>query len=134
MTPRELFDGIRKGNFHCGGIRCLKLMRLHGSHFTAMRQEIARICKSEQPSNVGSSDHITNWTRPRGEVLQFSLLNLSGSTSDFSGDHDLSTFGKRFHHAREYPAVAAFIDSFPDILNLRVNILGAGARLAERLS
>jgi hypothetical protein len=130
VTPRALLDGIRDGNFHAGGIRCLRLLRLDVDYFGRLRAEVAQLCHRERPSDVRASDHVTNWTRPKGEVLQFSLLNLSGRASDFSDDHDLSTFGKRFHHGDEYPSLATFIDTFPDITNFRVNVLGPGARLA----
>lgn len=130
MTPRELLDGVRDGNVHAGGIRCLRLMRLNDPYVAALRAEVAQLCHRERPSDVRASDHVTNWTRPRGEVLQFSLLNLSGRPDDFSEDHDLSSFGKRFHLRADYPSLASVIDTFPDMLNFRVNVLGPGARLA----
>lgn len=130
VTPRQLLDGLRDGNYHAGGIRCLRLMRLHAPFFTGLKAEVADLCRREQPSDVRAPDHVTNWTRPRGEVLQFSLFNLSGRASDFSEDHDLSSFGKRFHLGADYPMLASFIETFPDITNLRLNVLGPGARLA----
>ena len=82
MTPRELLNGLRDGNFHEGGIRCLRLIRLHDGFFAGLQSEAAQLCEREQPSEVRARDHVTNWTRPRGEVLQFSLFNLSGSAGD----------------------------------------------------
>lgn len=130
MTPRELLDGLRDGNFHVGGIRCLRLMRVHDEYFAALQGEVANLSERERPSDIQKDDHITNWTRPRGEVLQFSLFNLSGRTSDFSGDHDLSSFGKQFHFGAGYPMLARFIETFPDITNFRLNTIGPTARLA----
>lgn len=130
MTPRELLNGVRDGNFHEGGLRCLRLLRVHDQVFEQLKAEIALLGDREKPSDVGSRDHVTNWTRPRGEVQQYSLLNASGRASDFSGDHDLSSFGKRLHVGDDYPMLKAFIRTFPDIINFRVNALGPGARLA----
>ena len=130
MTPRELLDGVRDGNFHEGGIRCLRLLRMHDRYFDQLRTEITQLGQREEPSNVGASDHITNWTRPRGDVRQYSLLNASGRTSDFSSDHALSSFGKHLHLGGAYPMLKAFVETFPDIINFRINVLGPGARLA----
>jgi hypothetical protein len=73
---------------------------------------------------------VTNWTRPRGEVHQYSLLNASGRANDFSADHDLSSFGKRLHLEPAARMLRLFIETFPDIMNVRINVLGSGARLA----
>jgi hypothetical protein len=105
-------------------------MRVHDQYFAALQAEVARLFQEEQSSDIRSADHVTNWTRPRGEVRQFSLLNLSGHSSDYSRDHDLSVFGKRFHLGVEYPAVAQFIETFPDMTNFRLNAIGPEARLA----
>jgi hypothetical protein len=130
VNPRDLLDGIYDANFHLGGIRCLRLLRLDGSYLDALRAEIVDLCEHELPSDVRSTDHITNWTRPRGEVLQFSLFNRSGRTDDFSDDHQLGVFGKRFHRSARYPALHELINSLADLVNFRVNALGPAARLA----
>jgi Aspartyl/Asparaginyl beta-hydroxylase len=130
VTPRELLDGLRDANFHAGGIRCLRLLRLDARYFGELGAEVAVLCDRERPSDVRAREHVTNWTRPRGAVLQFSLLNLSGRASDFSEDHNLSSFRKQFHLGVEYPSLARFVDAFPDIVNFRVNVLGPGARLS----
>jgi hypothetical protein len=130
VTARELLNGVRDGNFHEGGIRCLRLMRMYDDYFDRLKAEIALLGQREVPSDVGASGHITNWTRPRGEVRQYSLLNASGRTSDFSDDHAVSSFGKQLHLGGDYPMLKAFVDTFPDIINFRINALGPGARLA----
>jgi hypothetical protein len=108
----------------------LRLSRLNERFFAELRTDVARLCDCGRPSDVCAGDHITNWTRPRGEVLQFSLLNTSGRCDDFSDDHDLSCFGKKFHLRGYYSSLALFIDAFPHAVNFRVNVLGPGARLA----
>ncbi|MFE6834120.1 aspartyl/asparaginyl beta-hydroxylase domain-containing protein [Streptomyces sp. NPDC057705] len=84
----------------------------------------------QRPSLADAPGHVTAWTGPRGRVEQFSLLNASGRCDDFSRDHDLSCFGKRFHHGGRYPALSALIGSLPHLVNFRVNVLGPGASLA----
>lgn len=130
MNQAALFTGIRDGNYHAGGIRCLRLFTLEETYFNELRLEVERLCGTEQPSDVSRPDHVTNWTRPLGTVLQFSLLNLSGRYDDFSADHQESFFGKRFQGAEKYPTLAHFIALFPDTINFRVNVVGPGARLS----
>jgi hypothetical protein len=130
MTPRDALAGIRDGNYHMGGFRCLRLARLDDRFFAELCCDLARLCASEPPSDARSIEHVTNWTRPRGEVLQFSLLNASGKCNDFSRDHDQSCFGKKFHLGGAYLVLREFIAAFPHMINCRMNVLGPGARLA----
>lgn len=130
MTSDELLAGIRDGNFHCGGIRCLRLFRVERNLARALRSEVDQLCAAEQGSDVQEREHITHWTRPTGAVRQFSLLNRSGDFADFRDDHDLSCMGKQFHHAARYPHLAAFAGCFKHAINFRVNVLGANAGLS----
>ena len=91
---------------------------------------MTRLTEAERASDVGDPTHVTNWTRPRGTVLQFSLFNASGRFDDFSCDHDFSSFGKRFHSGSSYPELARLIDWLPNIVNFRVNVMGPHASLA----
>jgi Aspartyl/Asparaginyl beta-hydroxylase len=130
MTSQELLSGIRDANYHLGGIRCLRVYRLSAQLFTQLREEVLKLCAEERPSDARRREHITNWTQPYGEVLQFSLLNASGRCDDFSTDHDLSCFGKRFHNAQRYPALARFVEAMPQALNFRINLLGPNSGLS----
>lgn len=130
MAPDELLAGIRDGNDHRGGIRCLRLFRVDRELARALLEEVDRLCAAERGSDVQEREHVTHWTQPTGAVRQFSLLNGSGDFADFRGDHDLSCLGKHFHHADRYPQLAAFVGGFVHAVNFRVNVLGAGAGLA----
>jgi hypothetical protein len=130
MSPDTLLAGIRDGNFHWGGIRCLRLFRVERELSLALRQEALRLCRTERSSDVCERQHVTNWTRPTGAVQQFSLLNRGGHFDDYRDDHDLSCVGKQFHHAARYPYLARFIGIFPHAINFRLNVLGAGAGLS----
>jgi Aspartyl/Asparaginyl beta-hydroxylase len=130
MNSAALLSGIRDGNYHAGGIRCLQLLRLVEPYFGELRDEAVRLTGTESGSDVTHPKHITNWTRPHGEVVQFSLFNTSGRYEDFSSDHDLSQSGKRFLGAVSYPNLACLISAVPDLVNFRINLLGAGASLS----
>ncbi|MBG0794474.1 aspartyl/asparaginyl beta-hydroxylase domain-containing protein [Methylocystis sp. H62] len=126
----RLLGGIRDGNYHAGGIRCLRLFTLERNLSLALRGEIDRLCAAETGSDVQQCGHVTHWARPRGCVRQFSLLNRSGDFTDYRDDHDLSCLGKRFHHSKTYPSLASFIALFPHSINFRVNLLGPNSALA----
>lgn len=129
MTPSEVLAGIRDANYHAGGIRVLRLLKVHDEFFAALKSEVVRLCDRESPSDTRDSHHIANWTRPRGEVAQFSLLNASGRCDDFSDDHTLSSHGKRFHLGADYPCLDRFIGDLPHAINVRVNFQGSRAKL-----
>jgi len=130
MNSAALLSGIRDGNYHVGGIRCLQLLRLEEHYFGELRDEVVRLTQTECGSDVSNPNHITNWTRPRGEIVQFSLFNTSGRYDDFSSDHDLSRIGKRFFGSASYPELARFLSVVPDLVNFRINLMGAGASLS----
>ena len=130
MKEEELLGGIRDGNYHAGGIRCLRLSKLENGYANELQAEVERLCQTEHGSNVGDPNHVTNWTRPRGAVFQFSLLNASGRYNDFSDDHEVTCFGKQFQASEKYPRLAELISTFPDTINFRLNVLGPGARLS----
>jgi hypothetical protein len=130
VNARELLRGIRDGDRHAGGIRCRRLLRLGSEYAAEIRREVESLCGHAPSSQVADPAHATHWTRPVGEVRQWSLLNDSGRTDDFSCDHDLSCLGKRFHPAAEHPALARLIAAFPHAINFRINLLGAGSSLS----
>jgi hypothetical protein len=126
----RLLAGIRDGNYHAGGIRCLRLFALERRLALALRADVDRICESESGSDVQDRRHVTHWTGPTGTVTQYSLLNRSGDFADFHTDHDLSCRGKRFHHGVRYPRLDHFIAQFPHAVNFRISVLGPNAALA----
>lgn len=129
MNAADVLNGIRDANYHRGGLRCLRLLRAHPPFLARLRAEAEHLCAANAPSDVGRRDHVTNWTSPFGRVLQYSLLNATGRYDDFSTDHDLSSFGKRFHERARYPALATLVEPLEDAVNFRVNVLGPGGGL-----
>ena len=112
------------------GIRLWRLLVVPEAELAAIRDDVDRLCRVERPSMVTDATHVTNWTAPRGEVIQFSLLNRTGRFDDFSVDHDLSCAAKHFHHAGAYPALARWLDTLPHLVNARINVLGPDSHLA----
>ena len=130
MNEDEVLRQVRDGDRHRGGFRCLRLFRLEGAAFGALRADVLALAQDRVGSLVASPGHVTNWTGPFGEVRQLSLLNASGRVDDFSSDHDGSIFGKRFHLASSCPSLAAFVGAFPHAVNFRVGILGPRSGLS----
>lgn len=130
LDPRLLLYGIRDANYHRAGIRCLRLFSADAPTTKRLAAEVKRLRARHTPSLASATGHVTAWAGPRGRVEQFSLLNVSGRCDDFSRDHDLSCFGKRFHHRAHYPALAALAEALPHLVNFRINVLGPDAALA----
>jgi Aspartyl/Asparaginyl beta-hydroxylase len=117
-----VLNGVAKGDFHQpGGLKCECLFGLDEAFFDALRSDIRSLVVNNTPSDVNRDDHVTNWTKPYGQAIQFSLLNRSGDFADTSSDHTLTIHGKRFHHETDYPVLAEFISLFPHALNMRLN-------------
>jgi Aspartyl/Asparaginyl beta-hydroxylase len=129
MTPDGFLHALRATGSP-DAVRCLRLLQLDARFFAQLRAEVEQLVRAESGSDVGQADHVTNWTRPRGIVRQFSLLNASGRLDDFSADHNASCFGKRFHRGGACPALARLIEGFPHAVNFRINLMGPGAQLA----
>ncbi|MGR6918123.1 aspartyl/asparaginyl beta-hydroxylase domain-containing protein [[Actinomadura] parvosata] len=121
---------IRDADLHReGGIRCLRLFGARRDVLDGLLRETALLRARAAPSRPGEAGHVTAWTRPRGRVAQYSLLTASGRYDDFSRDHDLSSFGKRFWEADRYPLLAALVGALPDLVNVRLLVLAPGAAL-----
>lgn len=130
MNLADLLEGLRRGDAHDDGIRCLRLFRVEGPTFASLCDEISRFRTEHQPADVGDPLHVSNWVDPRGTVHQHSLLTRTGRADDSSADHDHSTRGKWFFESARYPVVGALIADLPDLINFRINTLGAGAALS----
>lgn len=122
MQNPDILTAIANGDFHRpGALRCAQLFSLEPTFFERLRSDVARLVVDNLPSEVADEHHVTNWTKPYGRAIQFSLLNGSGDLSDTSVDHDRSVYGKRFHHAATYPALGELIGLFPHAVNMRLN-------------
>ncbi|MCW3818991.1 aspartyl/asparaginyl beta-hydroxylase domain-containing protein [Micromonospora sp. DR5-3] len=127
---RAVLTSIRDANYHRGGLRCRWLFDAEPATLAGLIRDAERMRAEQSPSLPGAAGHVTRWTDPSGRVEQFSLLTASGRYDDFRHDHDLSTFGKRFRDAARYPAFNSLVAALPDLVNMRLNVLGPGAALA----
>jgi hypothetical protein len=131
MTPDELLAGVLAGDEHAGGIRCLRLHDLEPDFLARLTADVDRLVSRGRPSDVTDPRHVTNWVLPFGTVVQYSLLNASGRLDDFSDDHDAFAQGKAFAHPADHPALATFLDLFPDSVNCRLNVMGPSSGLSS---
>jgi hypothetical protein len=130
VTLSDLIAAVSAADLEQPALRGLRLFALAPEFFAALSRECLVLARAERPSEVGDRAHVTHWTKPRGTVLQYSLLNRSGRFDDTSTDHDLSCFGKRFHSVNLYPSLAALVAAFPHSINFRLNVLTPGASLS----
>ena len=124
MDSQTVLKELAKANHHKGGLKCLRLFKVQDDFFAKLRTEIKEIIERNEPSEVKYKGHVTNWTKPFGRAIQFSLLNVSGKYDDTSADHSMTLKDKKFHHEEQYPSIAAFIKAFPHAYNMRLNGMG----------
>jgi hypothetical protein len=129
MSLESIIRGVATADADGRAIPCLRLLRVASGPFRELREECLRLSQCGTPSDACAARHVTRWAGPYGTVRQYSLWNRSGRFDDFSADHDQSCLGKAFHHAADYPALAAFLSAFPHRINSRLNVLGAGSGL-----
>lgn len=130
MAPGHLLRQLAKANFHKGGIKCLRLFRVDPEFFDHLAAECLGLARSASASSVSDQAHVTNWTKPYGRAVQYSLLNASGDFADTSADHTHTIHGKRFHRGEAYPTLAKFIAVFGDAISMRLNGLGPTSGLS----
>jgi hypothetical protein len=131
MKYQEFVNGITTAYMHKGGIKTLALGRLSASWFRQIQADCAHIIDGADPSDVNDKRHVTNWTRPTGEVRQFSLFNISGKTEDTTGDYGyLGDVRKKSLVFPKLEGLSRFARLFmPDLRNLRMNGMGPNSAL-----
>jgi hypothetical protein len=132
MNYTQLIKGLRDAYEHHGGIKTLHLGALDRAWFAEVQREASVIISRAAASDVTSPAHVTNWTRPKGKVQQFSLYNESGRTEDYKGD-----FGYRGDARKkrlvlpEMKSIARLAKLFGGSLrNLRLNGIARGSGLS----
>lgn len=130
MTPELLLSELNKANHHRGGLKCLKLFKVNPDFFKQIQDEVKHLVEHNSPSEVQYKNHVTNWTKPFGRAIQFSLLNTSGKFDDTSTDHKMTLKDKKFHHRSTYPAIAEYVNFFSHAYNMRLNGMGPNGGLS----
>lgn len=132
MTPMQsILVQLMKANHQKRGLKSLRLFRVKPAFFARLRREALDLARENAPSDVSNQYHVTNWTRPIGRAIQFSLLNTSGRFDDTSTDHLPALENKKFHHGARYPALGEFISKFPHAFNMRLNGMGPSGGLSK---
>lgn len=123
--------GLRKAFEHTGGIKTLCLGEIDPAWFAAIQREVREIIENAPSSDVTQKGHVTNWTRPKGKVQQFSLFNSSGNSGDYTGDYGaLEDTKKKRLVFPEKAAIARFAALFGGRLrSLRLNGMGPSSGL-----
>ena len=129
MTPEQFLKALRRGPGKDGGFRCLEMFAIEDGFVDRLRSDVRSLRAQRPASRPADRSHVTHWTAPQGEVLQYSLLNRTGRTDDFLSDHDFSCQGKWFFDDAIAPALGELISAFPHLVNFRMNVLGPGAEL-----
>jgi hypothetical protein len=128
----EGIDVLRRlaaGNYHhADGLRALHIGAATGSMFQALLADMSELVSRWLPSIVREGAHSTGWTRPVGEVKQWSLFNTHGFTDQTSDDFRYDNLADK--RPIPLPGVSALVRSLPDLVNLRLNLIGPGSRLS----
>ena len=133
LTSDEIVRGIIRANYHKSGpVKALRLYTVHPALMDKIRQDAAWILASQKPSIVTDAVHVTNWTKPSGDVRQFSLFNRSGCTDDTADDHTRTAEGKRFHLANRAPGMRELAEFLAGagLMGMRMNVLGPDSKLS----
>lgn len=131
MNYGGFVSNIRKAYQHTGGIKTLRLGKLSDEWFRQIQSDCARIIETSGSSDVTEKTHVTNWTRPTGQVRQFSLFNETGNTADTKGDYGYLGDVKRKRLVYpELQGLRRFASLFqPALRNLRLNGMGLKSAL-----
>lgn len=126
----EILEGLARGNYHHeDGIRALYLGPLDQEFMADLKKEAKNIVHARQPSVVKQGQHVTGWTRPKGQVEQWSLFNTHGRTEDTSNDFSYNLKGKKPIRMPRSPNIAALC-KLPALVNMRLNVIHPGSGLS----
>jgi hypothetical protein len=128
----EGIDVLRRlaaGNYHhADGLRALHIGAVSPSLFQALLADMNALVRGWLPSIVREGSHSTGWTRPVGEVKQWSLFNTHGFTDQTRDDFRYDNLADK----RPVPlsSIEVLTASLPDLVNMRLNLIGPGSRLS----
>ena len=132
MDYARFVRDLRAAYEHRGGIKTLHLGGLTSDWFAQIQKEARSIIEQGGSSDVTAANHVTNWTRPSGEVRQFSLFNMSGRSDEYTGDYGYRGDARKkrlvFPHFEGIKRFAALFGS--SLRNLRLNGMGTDSKLS----
>jgi len=117
-------------------VKMIPCFRVNEKIMNGIKDEVRKIIESHGISLVQQKAHLTNWTKPYGTALQYSLYNTSGNTEDFSTDHNISQkdndgVKNKFFFDQNYKNIYSIFCLFKEgVTNFRLNGLGKNSGLS----
>lgn len=109
------------------GLMLAHLGEIDFYELAALRNEAKLIIERRESSDVQDPAHVTYWTKPKGVVRQWSLVNREGRTNCQAGDYDT---GKPFVCREIAPVLNMFASEHEGLVNMRLNLMGPDSGLA----
>jgi hypothetical protein len=129
VTGIEILRRLAAGNYHhADGLRSLHIGTVAPSMFQALADDVHALTLGWLPSLVREGSHTTGWTRPVGEVRQWSLFNTHGYTDRTCDDFRYDNLADK--RSVRLPGITALIGSLPDLVNMRLNLIGPTSSLS----
>ncbi len=129
MDGIEVLRRLAAGNYHhADGLRALHIGAVTPSMFDALQSDMHSLSLGWLPSIVREGSHSTGWTKPRGEVKQWSLFNSHGYTDQTRDDFRYDNLADKY--PVDLPGIKALCESLPDLVNMRLNMIGPGSSLS----
>ncbi len=127
---RNMINSIEQFKKEFPSIKLIPCFKVKDSVMNEIEKEAKQIIENHLVSEVSSEKHVTNWTKPYGKAVQFSLYNVSGDTSDFSKDHNHSQENKFFVEPNAKNINSIFKMFEHSVVNFRMNGMGKNSGLS----
>lgn len=114
-------------NWEDDGLMLAHLGEIDFYELAALRDEARNIVERRDGSDVQDPAHVTYWTKPKGNVRQWSLVNREGRTDCQAGDYET---GKPFVCREIAPVLNMFASEHEGLVNMRLNLMGPDSGLA----
>lgn len=129
MQGIDVLRRLAAANYHHeDGLRALRIGAVSPSVFQGLLADMNALVRGWLPSIVREGSHSTGWTRPIGEVKQWSLFNTHGFTDQTRDDFRYDNLADK--RPVPLPWITALVHSLPDLVNMRLNLIGPGSRLS----
>lgn len=132
MDTLHVLRALASGNYHVDlGAESLKAWHLgevNEEFFSQLVSDADTLIKTYPSSQVAKKNHTTNWTKPTGEVKQWSLFTTHRDTSNTSDDFNYSNIEKKRPVALK--GIQKLCNSLPDLVNMRLNYIDTDSSLS----
>jgi Aspartyl/Asparaginyl beta-hydroxylase/Glycosyl transferases group 1 len=129
MEGIEVLRRLAAGNYHHpDGLRALHIGVVTNIMMEWLLRDMRELTRGWEPSIVREGSHNTGWTRPVGQVKQWSLYSTHGRTNDTSDDFRYDNLADK--RPVSLSGIEELAESLPDLVNMRLNLIGPGSRLS----